>query len=92
MRKDMTTSTMMLPLPALPNITETAAPRDPGQGTQGRMDMSKTNAKAKTIRPRRAKDGIDLERVIWDPEYRAAIRERLNRPTTLRQLPRRKRS
>lgn len=24
-------------------------------------------------------DPIDLERVIWDPEYRAKVRDRLNR-------------
>lgn len=84
MSKETTASTRMYP----PLVTVTATSSDHGEGTQGRTGMSKS--KAKTMRPRRTKDGIDLERVIWDPEYRTAIRKRLNRPTTVRQLPRRK--
>jgi hypothetical protein len=82
--KEATDSTKMYP----PLLTVTATSSDHGEGTQGRIVMSKS--KAKTMRPSRTKDGIDLERVIWDPEYRTAIRKRLNRPTAVRQLPRRK--
>lgn len=88
MRKEMIASTKVHP----PSSSVAATSRDHGEGMHGRKGMSMTKSKAKSRRPRRIKDGIDLERVIWDPEYRTAVRERLNRLTTLRQLPQGKRA
>lgn len=46
-------------------------------------------------KPRSAEPPIDLERVIWDPEYRAQVRDRLNSrsgPPAKRPPTRRRRS
>lgn len=54
--------------------------RPPSTPEGGVNEMTRITTKGKSgARQRRVADDIDLERIVWDPEYRASVRDRLNR-------------